>query len=89
VIQVVTGCREGDVSCGGRLGNAVRIRHDNGMTTVYGHLQGVNIKPGQQVKPGELIGTVGSTGSSTGPHLHFGVQDARGNYVDPARYIRR
>lgn len=89
VFEVVTGCREGNALCGGRLGNAVWIRHDNGMVSVYGHLQGVNIRTGQRVRPGEQIGTIGSTGSSTGPHLHFGLKDARGNYVDPARYIRR
>jgi murein DD-endopeptidase MepM/ murein hydrolase activator NlpD len=58
------------------------------MVSIYGHLQGINIKPGQTVKPGEVIGTIGSTGSSTGPHLHFGLKDARGNTIDPSRYVR-
>lgn len=52
-------------------GNYIKIQHDNDITTVYCHCEKVNVKKGQKIRAGEVIGTVGSTGSSTGPHLHF------------------
>jgi murein DD-endopeptidase MepM/ murein hydrolase activator NlpD len=75
----------------GGLGIMVEIRHRNGISTRYGHLRGLagSLRPGQHVQQGDLIGYVGSTGLSTGPHLHYeflvnGVpQDARRIRVDP------
>lgn len=55
----------------GAYGKAVIIEHDNGYKTLYGHMSSILARPGQQVKAGKLIGRVGSTGLSTGPHLHF------------------
>ena len=52
-------------------GNYVKIKHDNNIMTVYCHCEKLNVKKGQQIRAGEVIATVGSTGSSTGPHLHF------------------
>ncbi len=52
-------------------GNFLKIKHDNGIMTVYCHCEKLNVKKGQFIRAGEVVGTVGSTGSSTGPHLHF------------------
>lgn len=58
----------------GGYGNVVVIRHENGLETVYGHMSKILVKPMQIVKAGEVIGLGGSTGRSTGPHLHFEVR---------------
>lgn len=55
----------------GGYGNCVVVRHANGLETLYGHLSKINVKKGQQVAAGEVVGLGGSTGNSTGPHLHF------------------
>ena len=55
----------------GGYGNCVVLRHPNGLETLYGHLSKINVRHGQQVAAGEVIGLGGSTGNSTGPHLHF------------------
>jgi murein DD-endopeptidase MepM/ murein hydrolase activator NlpD len=58
----------------GGLGNTIRINHGYGYETIYGHLNKILVHPGQRVKRGQLIGLVGNTGFSTGPHLHYQVQ---------------
>ena len=58
----------------GAYGNLVVIRHYNGLETVYGHLSRINVKPLQVVAAGQVVGLGGSTGRSTGPHLHFEVR---------------
>lgn len=58
----------------GGYGNLVVVRHYNGLETVYGHLSKINVKPRQAVKAGDVLGLGGSTGHSTGPHLHFEVR---------------
>ena len=63
-------------------GNMVLIRHANNVFTLYAHCHGLCVVPGQSVSAGEVIGTVGSTGSSTGPHLHLELW-VDGQYVDP------
>lgn len=71
---------------GDGLGTAVSLSHGFGMTTRYGHMSRVNVKKGQMVKRGDTIGFVGSTGRSTGFHLHYEVlQD--GKPVDPLAFI--
>ena len=67
------------------LGNAVYIHHDSDYTTVYGHLTDYSVDPGTYVHRGQCIGHVGSTGMSTGPHLHYSVLD-RGVPVDPSEF---
>lgn len=63
-------------------GNFVTIQHANGVTTTYAHLKYVLVDVGQTVKQGEYIGQVGSTGASTGPHLHFEIA-IYGSTVNP------
>jgi murein DD-endopeptidase MepM/ murein hydrolase activator NlpD len=70
----------------GRLGKAVVISHGYGITTFYGHLSKTNVEPGEQVKRGDVVGFVGSTGRSTGSHLHYEVR-VDGKPVDPMGYI--
>jgi murein DD-endopeptidase MepM/ murein hydrolase activator NlpD len=70
----------------GGFGNCVFISHGYGLVTRFGHLQSFSVKPGQKVRRGDPIGTVGSTGRSTGPHLHYEVLLHQRN-VDPIRYI--
>lgn len=67
------------------LGNHIILDHGFGYQTVYAHLDRFNVKPGQKVKRGDVIGFVGSTGLSTAPHLHYEVL-VNGTYVDPALY---
>ena len=71
----------------GGAGNYVSINHGDGFSSIYMHMTKYIVYVGQQVSAGQLIGYVGSTGISTGPHLHFGISYA-GNYVNPLAYIR-
>lgn len=66
----------------GGYGNVVELRHDKERTTVYAHLDRVDVRTGDKVHQGQHIGTVGSTGWATGPHLHFEVK-IRGEHQDP------
>lgn len=63
---------------GCQYGKWVLIRHSNGLSTIYGHLSVVSVKPGDNVVTGDLIGYSGTTGFATGPHLHFGVYASAG-----------
>lgn len=67
----------------GGYGNMVEVQHEDGSKTRYGHLQSINVQPGQQIARGTPVGLVGNKGKSTGPHLHFEVIDKLGNKVDP------
>ena len=71
----------------GGYGNMVQIDHGEGILTLYGHLSAISVEPGQEVLAGELIGLVGSTGRSTGPHLHFEIM-IDGAIADPLDYVR-
>jgi murein DD-endopeptidase MepM/ murein hydrolase activator NlpD len=66
----------------GEYGNLIVVRHDFGLSTRYGHLSKFNVRPGQAVKRGDVIGFVGSTGRSTGAHLHYEVL-ANGKLINP------
>jgi len=73
---------------GWRLGDGLTIElaHNGGVTTLYGHCHTTLVRVGQHVRPGDPIGTVGSSGLATGPHVHFEVM-VRGTPIDPLRYL--
>ena len=66
-------------------GNCIEINHGFGYVTLYGHMSAIKARAGQSVKRGDVIGLVGSTGKSTGPHLHYEVH-LRGEIMNPANY---
>jgi murein DD-endopeptidase MepM/ murein hydrolase activator NlpD len=68
-------------------GREIVINHGNGIETLYGHLSGFAVTPGQQVRCGQIIGYVGVSGRSTGPHLHYEVR-IHNTPVNPYRYLR-
>ena len=70
----------------GGYGKVIKINHGNGYETYYAHLSSINVKSGQKVAKGEMIGRVGNTGNSTGPHLHFEIR-LNGQTLNPAKYI--
>lgn len=72
----------------GGYGNAVVIYHSNGITTRYGHLSKITVEAGQRVRRGDQVGNVGSTGRSTGPHVHYEVRE-NDQPLDPQRYLSR
>lgn len=74
-------------SWNGGYGNCVIIQHDNGMSTVYGHLSSYNCRVNQKVNQGDVIGYCGSTGLSTEPHVHFEVRLRSGETDSPRKYL--
>lgn len=82
---------DGTVTCAsykGSYGNIVKIDHGNGFETWYAHTSKMYVRVGQQVKAGDVIAAVGSTGNSTGPHLHFEIR-IDGEHVNPQTYLYR
>ena len=71
----------------GGYGRMVEIDHGNGLSTRYGHLSEIGVKVGDPIKIGQVIGAVGSTGRSTGPHLHYETR-IDGEAVDPQKFLR-
>lgn len=91
VIAVYTGCshnygKSRSCGCGSGFGNYIMVSHGGGLVTVYAHCSTINVGLGSKVARGSIIATVGSTGASTGYHLHYGVLK-NGTYVNPAPYI--
>lgn len=80
---------DGTITCAsyeGSYGNLVKIDHGNGVETWYGHTSKMYVKVGQEVKAGEIIAAVGSTGNSTGPHLHLEIR-INGEHINPQNYL--
>ena len=71
----------------GGYGRMIEVDHGNGLATRYGHLSEIGVKVGEVVKIGQVIGAVGSTGRSTGPHLHYETR-IDGEAVDPQKFLR-
>ncbi len=76
-----------EVGWNGGYGRMVEIDHGYGIATRYAHLSAFDVEPGDIVAKGQIIGRIGSTGRSTGPHLHYEVR-IDGEAVDPMRFLR-
>lgn len=91
VVRVVNSCthnyaKSSSCGCGGGYGNYVVIQHDSTYSTLYGHMASVSVSVGDTVSQGQTLGYVGSTGFSTGFHLHFEIR-VNGSHVDPMQYL--
>lgn len=75
-----------NASYSGSYGNLVKVDHGNGVETWYAHTSKMYVKKGQEVKAGDEIATVGSTGNSTGPHLHLEIR-LNGEHINPQEYV--
>ena len=71
----------------GGYGKMIELDHGNGLATRYGHLSEINVKVGDVIKIGQVIGLAGSTGRSTGSHLHYETR-IEGEAVDPQKFLR-
>ncbi|MCH5205289.1 MAG: peptidoglycan DD-metalloendopeptidase family protein, partial [Oscillospiraceae bacterium] len=90
VIAVYNGCKHNygknySCGCGGGYGNYIIVDHGGGVSTMYAHTWGINVSTGQRVTQGDVLGNVGTTGWSTGYHLHFEVR-VNGIAVNPLNY---
>lgn len=86
---IIKAVAEGTVTCAsynGAYGNLVKIEHGNGVETWYAHTSKMYVKVGQKISAGEVIATVGSTGNSTGAHLHLEIR-INGEHVNPQNYL--
>ncbi len=72
----------------GAYGNKIAIQHAGGLVTWYAHLSAFDVKIGDKVKAGQLIGRVGSTGNTTGPHLHLEIRPHEDDPIDPMPWLR-
>ncbi|MFC8129426.1 M23 family metallopeptidase [Streptomyces sp. NPDC057302] len=88
-VRAVGAGRVVSVSCGGGFGIEVLVKHKGGYYTQYAHLAAVTVDQGDRVDPGQWVGQAGTTGNSTGPHLHFEVRltPYLGSGVDPAEWL--
>lgn len=89
-VRAVGAGRVVSVSCGGGFGIEVVVAHPNGYYSQYAHLAGVMVDQGERVRTGQWIGQAGTTGNSSGPHLHFEVRltPYLGSGIDPAPWMR-
>ena len=84
VIRAHTGCAlNNSWGCGSGFGNHVYVKHEDGTVSRYAHLSAVNVRVGQKVGAGQLLGLLGNSGNSTGPHLHFEVLADGQTQIDP------
>jgi murein DD-endopeptidase MepM/ murein hydrolase activator NlpD len=86
IVRAVTAGKVVFADSYGGYGKLVVLQHEKGITTHYGHLFSIEAKLGSFVRAGARIGSVGSTGNSTGPHLHFEVRED-GEALDPKAYL--
>ncbi|MGW6057211.1 M23 family metallopeptidase [Streptomyces sp. NPDC055189] len=88
-VRAVGAGRVKSVSCGGGFGIEVVVSHKGGYYTQYAHLAAVTVDQGERVRPGQWLGQAGTTGNSTGPHLHFEVRltPRQGSAVDPGKWL--
>lgn len=87
VVTAISGCHPtSSWGCGGGFGNYITIAHNDGFATIYAHLSNLSVTSGSIVSAGEQIGTVGNSGNSYGPHLHFETRQA-GVPRNPCNYI--
>ncbi|MGW8763685.1 transglycosylase family protein [Streptomyces sp. NPDC055815] len=89
-VKAVAGGRVVSAGWGGAYGYQIVIRHDDGRYSQYGHLSALTVREGQRVQAGQRIARSGSTGNSSGPHLHFEVRTGPGygSDIDPLAYLR-
>ncbi|MEU1276984.1 M23 family metallopeptidase [Streptomyces sp. NPDC005805] len=89
-VRSVGAGRVASVRCGGGFGIEIVVQHPGGYYSQYAHLAGVTVDQGERVRPGQWIGQAGTTGNSTGPHLHFEVRltPHLGSGVDPGPWLR-
>lgn len=87
LVRAAAGGKVTEAGRNGGYGLMVEIDHGNGLVTRYAHLSAIDVSEGTVLKPGDMVGRVGSTGRSTGPHLHFEVR-LNGDPVDPQKYLR-
>lgn len=88
VVWVQTGQKNNKNATGNKsYGNAIKIKHNNGMYTLYAHLKSVKVKKGQNVTKGQIIGIMGNTGKSYGRHCHFEVRDKNDKRINPTMYL--
>ncbi|MFE0701648.1 transglycosylase family protein [Streptomyces sp. NPDC058872] len=89
-VKAVAGGRIVSAGWGGAYGYQIVLRHDDGRYSQYGHLSALTVREGQRVEAGQRIARSGSTGNSTGPHLHFEVRTGPGygSDIDPLAYLR-
>ena len=71
----------------GSYGNRIEVEHADGTITTYSHLSGMGVGVGDRVAAGQAIGAMGSTGNSTGTHLHFEVIEPSGSFIDPGPWL--
>lgn len=86
-VRVTANGRVTTAGWSGGYGQMIEVDHGNGLSTRYGHLSEIKVKAGDQVRIGQIIGAIGSTGRSTGPHLHYETR-IEGDAVDPQKFLR-